>query len=105
VSSYPSSSSDWGKMKSGIPQGFILGPLLFLFYVNDLSEIIKYNSKPILFTNDTSFIIANPCYINFKSNTNNVFLQLNERFDADLLSLHYDQTQYVHFTPKGTFFK
>jgi hypothetical protein len=33
-----------------------------------------------------------------------MFLQLNEWFDSNLLSLNYDKTQYVHFTPKGTFF-
>jgi hypothetical protein len=33
-----------------------------------------------------------------------VFLQLNKWFDANLLSLNYDKTQYIHFTPKGTFF-
>jgi hypothetical protein len=33
-----------------------------------------------------------------------VRLQLNEWFDANLLFLSYDKTQYVHFTPKDTFF-
>jgi hypothetical protein len=105
VSSNLSNSSDWGTIKDGVPQGSILGPLLFLFYINDLSKIIKHNSKPILFADDTSLIITNPCYINFKSNINNVFLQLNEWFDANLFSVNYDRTQYVHFTPKGTFFQ
>jgi hypothetical protein len=105
VSSNLSNSSDWGKIKNGVPQGSILGPLLFLFYINDLFKIIKHNSKPILFADDTSLIITNPRYINFKSNINHVFLQLNEWFDANLLSLNYDKTQYVHFTPKGTFFQ
>jgi hypothetical protein len=86
------------------PQGSILGPLLFLFYINDLSKIIKHNSKPILFADDTSLIITKPCYINFKSNINKAFLQLYKWFDANLLFLNYDKTQYVHFTTKGTFF-
>jgi hypothetical protein len=103
VSSNHSSSSDWGKIKRGVSQGSVLGLLLSLYYINDLSKIIKYNSEPILFTDDTSLIITNPCCIKFKSNINNVFLQLNEWFDDNLLSLNYDKIQYVHFTPKDTF--
>jgi hypothetical protein len=79
-----------------------LGPLLFLFYVNDLLKIVQYNSKPILFTDDTSLIFSNPNYLDFKTTLNNVFSQLNKWFDDNLLLLNYDKTQYVHFTFKGT---
>ena len=52
-------SSTLKEVQHGGPQGSVLGPLLFLIYINYLSKSISDKSIPILFADDTSFIITN----------------------------------------------
>jgi len=98
----PDSRSKWGKIKYGVPQGSILGLLLFLLYINDLSQITHENSKVILYADDTSIIITSPNPSNYENIVIKIFEDINRWFNSNLLSLNLEKTHYMQFRNKNS---
>ena len=91
--------SSWAKVRHWVPQGSVLGPLLFLLYINDLPKIINKTSAPIIFADDNGILFAHSNLTDF-NNIHTVFETLNKRFKANQLPLNFNKTNYIHFTTK-----
>jgi Reverse transcriptase (RNA-dependent DNA polymerase). len=89
-------------VKHGVPWGLILGPLYIFFClsINGLSKIISDKSNPALFTDDTSIIVTNSNLLAFRNNITEVFREINEWFQGNLLSLNDDKTYFLQFVTK-----
>ena len=80
----------------GVPQGSILGPLLFILYINYIQMALhnlNINFNLILFADDTSVIISEPSNKILCNSLNLVILNLHEWFTNYRLILNIDKTK------------
>ena len=74
-------------MRYGVPQGSILGPLLFVIYVNDIPEIARY-AKFILYADDANIILTADSIDQINTQLINLSKSLVEWVNANGLALN-----------------
>lgn len=98
---YHNSISNKLPVRMGVPQGSILGPLLFILYINDMPSVLQ-NARPIIFADDTTLFVSN-------RDVDLALHLLQEDVDklvlwfiANKLSLNLSKTNYMLFTTNTT---
>ena len=96
-------SSDWIEVKYGVPQGTVLGPLLFNLYVNDLHEHLDKPCQIIQYADDTClFLAGNDPETVILGNSVEI---LTTYYYAHNLMININKTQFIIIRNKRSRFK
>lgn len=82
----------------GVPQGSILGPLLFIMYTHDIVNITKEN-KVIVYTDDTTVLVSGNSLTEAKQHCNDLLTRFYHYFTLNKLSINPSKTKYMIFKP------
>ncbi|KAL1446456.1 hypothetical protein WDU94_003628, partial [Cyamophila willieti] len=88
--------SDFEVVKRGVPQGSILGPILFVLYINDMPHII--NALSVFFADDTSIIVKNKALQDVKNQLGIIINDLMLWLNTNNLIPNINKTNLVKFT-------
>ena len=91
-------NSDFQSLICGVPQGSVLGPLLFLIYINDFencSTLCNFH----LFADDSNFFLSYQNIRVLEDNANSTLIEVSEWLNTNKLSLHVDKSNHVIFHP------
>ena len=89
-----------GKINCGVPQGSILGPLLFLLYVNDMHTACR-SSFIMLFADDTNIFVSGKSILEIEQTINVELKALSICFKLNKLSLNIKKTNFMIIKSRG----
>ncbi|XP_025268586.1 uncharacterized protein LOC112639318 [Camponotus floridanus] len=79
----------------GVPQGSVLGPLLFVLYINDITEVCPIGSNVKLFADDTMIYVTGECSEEINKKMNDVFHKIENWMSLNKLKLNVEKTKYM----------
>jgi hypothetical protein len=100
--SHCSVESNWSKILQGVPQGSVLGPVLFLLDINDLPAATKESAMTILFTDDASLIFTDKSKDGLDTKLSVNIKIVDSWFKPNLLSINFVKTYCMQFITRNT---
>lgn len=89
--------SNYERISVGVPQGTVLGPLLFTLYINNLL-LIDSPGQIISFADDTTILYSANTWAELKTIAERDFLEIKKWFQYNKLTLNVKKTKYISFT-------
>lgn len=86
------------KLSFGVPQGSVLGPTLFLLYINTLCTKSLPNCSIITYADDTALVVHGRDWTEARIHTEHAIREVLIWLNCNLLTLNIDKTRYVTFT-------
>ena len=87
-------TSDEETVMSGIPQGSILGPILFICFTNDLAEIFK-SSKMVSYADDTQIIVQAETIPQLKKKLENAIMNAQKWYEENSMMNNIGKTEFL----------
>ncbi len=93
---YAGIDSDLATLTCGVPQGSVLGPLLFIIYINDLNNCLKY-SHLLLYADDSTLYFSHRNIIELYQTIGGELVKLEQWFAANKLVINASKSSYILF--------